>query len=94
MAKKGRNLELIKERDQKILERFIYWTEEQRLRSDDALTILSRNEFFISEQRILRVLNNAYSKAGKKVQVVFHQPKPPRLNHSQKNLIKNGSKTI
>lgn len=58
------------------------------MRSDDALTILSRQEFYLSEQRILKVLNKAYGKAGKKVQVVFHQPKPPRLNQQQKNLIK------
>ena len=87
MARKGRNRELIRERDQKILERFIYWTEDQRLRSDDAVVILSKQEFFLSEQRIIRILNTAYSQNGRKVQVVFHQPKPPKLTQAQKDLL-------
>lgn len=88
MVKKGRDLDLIGERDRKILERFIYWTEEQRLRSDDAVLILSRHEFYLSEHRIMRILNKAYSQDGKKVQVVFHQPKPPKLNQEQRKLLK------
>ena len=88
MGKKGRNIELIRERDQKILERFIYWTEDQRLRSDDAVVILSKQEFFLSEQRIIRILNTAYSQNGRKVHVVFHQPKPPKLTQKQKDLLK------
>lgn len=88
MAKKGRNQNLVNIRDRKILERFIYWTEEQRLRSDDAVKILSQQEFFLSEQRILKILNTAYSQNGKKVQVVFHQPKPPKLTQDQKDLLK------
>ena len=88
MARKGRNRELIRERDQKILERFVYWTEEQRLRSDDAVVILSKQEFFLSEQRIIRILNTAYSQPGRKVQVVFHQPKPPKLTQAQKDLLR------
>lgn len=88
MAKKGRNLELIRERDQKILERFVYWTEDQRLRSDDAVKILSKSEFFLSEQRIIRILNTAYSQNGRKVQVVFHQPKPPKLTQAQRDLLR------
>ena len=75
-------------RNAKILERFIYWTEEQRLRSDDTLTILAQQEFFLAEQTIMKILNQAYSAGGKNVQVVFHQPKPPKLTQAQKDLLK------
>ena len=95
MAKKGRDQELLEIRNIKILERFIYWTEEQRLRSDDAITILAKQEFFLAkqefflaEQTIIKILNQAYSVKGKKVQVVFHQPKPPKLTQAQKELLK------
>ena len=53
---KGRSRELLKERDQKIFERYYYWTEEKRRRFDDVLNILSTEEFFLSEARILKIL--------------------------------------
>ena len=85
MKRKGRDSQLIARRNAKILERFIYWTEEQRLRSDDAVKILSEIEFFLTEQTIMKVLNDAY---GDNVQVVFHQPKPPKLTQQHKELLK------
>ena len=88
MAKKGRNQELLEIRNAKILERFIYWTEEQRLRSDDTITLLAEQEFFLAEQTIIKILNQAYSVNGRKVQVVFHQPKPPRLTQAQRDMLK------
>lgn len=84
----GRDQTLLAARNAKILERFIYWTEEQSMRSDRAITLLSQQEFFLTEQTILKVLNEAYSSEGKKVQVVFHQPKPPKLTQEQKELLK------
>lgn len=53
---KGRNKDLIKERDHRLFERYYYWTEVQRLRFDDAIRRLSREEFFISEARVLQVV--------------------------------------
>lgn len=53
---KGRNKELISKRDEALIRRYHYWTEVQRLRFDDALKILSEQEFFISEQRIMAVI--------------------------------------
>lgn len=53
---RGRNKELIKARNEKIAQRWYYWTEKQRLRFDDALRILSKQEFFLSEDRIMRIL--------------------------------------
>ena len=46
-------------RNQKILDRYYYWTEVQRLRFDDALKQLAENEFFLSEQRIWKILKTA-----------------------------------
>lgn len=84
----GRDKELIAARNAKILERFIYWTEDQMMRSDKAIVILSQQEFFLTEQTIMKVLREAYSQDGKKVQVVFHQPKPPKLTKEQKEMLK------
>lgn len=53
---RGRNKTLISLRDEKLLRRYYYWTEVQRLRFDDALKILSRDEFFISEDRIMAII--------------------------------------
>lgn len=56
--KKGRNSELIQKRDLKLLQRYYYWTEVKRLRFDDALRILSEEEFFISIDRIMAIVRN------------------------------------
>lgn len=50
--KRGRSQDLIKKRDAKLLQRYYYWTEIKRLRFDDALKILSEEEFFISVDRL------------------------------------------
>ena len=54
--KKGRNKILIELRAEALCRRYYYWTEERRLRFDDALTILSKQEFFISEERIMNII--------------------------------------
>ena len=56
MAKRGRNRKLISLRDEKLLYRWYYWTEICRRRLDDALQILSQEEFFISEERIIAII--------------------------------------
>jgi len=56
MAKRGRNKDLITLRDEKLLRRWYYWTEVERLRFDDALKVLSQQEFFISEERITAII--------------------------------------
>ena len=53
---RGRNKTLISLRDEKLLRRYYYWTEVQRLRFDDALKILSCDEFFLSEDRIMAII--------------------------------------
>ena len=44
------------QRNRKIAARYYYWTEVQRLRSDDAIHQLSEEEFFLSESTILNIL--------------------------------------
>lgn len=56
--KRGRSRALIKKRDAKLLQRYYYWTEIKRLRFDDALKILSEEEFFISVDRIMAIVRN------------------------------------
>ena len=53
---KGRDKELIELRDEALCRRYYYWTEVQRLRFDDALKVLSKQEFFISEERIMSII--------------------------------------
>ncbi len=53
---KGRDKELIEARDRKLFARYYYWTEVKRLRFDDALQILSTEEFFISESRVMQII--------------------------------------
>ena len=53
---KGRDKALIELRDEALCRRYYYWTEERRLRFDDALTLLSKKEFFISEERIMTII--------------------------------------
>lgn len=52
----GRNKELIESRDQKMFERYYYWTEIRRLRFDDTIKKLSEEEFFISEGRVMQII--------------------------------------
>jgi hypothetical protein len=68
-TQKGRNAGLLQRRDQKLIRRFYYWFETRRRRLDDVLKILSQDEFFISEGRIMEIikendelLNSLYQK--------------------------------
>lgn len=53
---KGRSKRLIALRNKKLIRRYHYWTEVKRRRFDDVLRILSQEEFFITESRIVRLL--------------------------------------
>ena len=54
--KRGRNKSLVAARDQRMFERYYYWTEIRRLRFDDAIRKLSEEEFFVSESRVMQVI--------------------------------------
>ena len=47
---------MVRLRDEALCRRYYQLTEKQRLRYDDALKILSRQEFFISEERIMSII--------------------------------------
>ncbi len=53
---RGRSKGLIEKRNEALCRRWYYWTELQRLRFDDALKILSEQEFFLSEDRIMAII--------------------------------------
>ena len=82
----GRNKSLISLRDEKLLRRYYYWTEVQRLRFDDALKILSRDEFFLSEDRIMAIIRaNCHKLTDIDVRPV-PKVRKPRLSASQLSL--------
>ena len=85
---KGRDTELIKKRDEALCRRYYYWTETQRLRFDDALRILSEQEFFLSEQRIMAIIRKA-SRLGGGVRPV-PKIRVPRLTAAQLRLFDEG----
>lgn len=85
---KGRNKDLIEKRDEKLCRRYYYWTEHERLRFDDALRILSEQEFFISEERIMQIIRRKCH--GLKDLAVPPKPKvrKPKLTALQLELFK------
>ncbi len=83
---KGRDKELIELRDAALCRRYYYWTEVQRLRFDDALKVLSRQEFFISEERIMAIIRRkSREDTGYNLKPV-PKVKAPRLTAAQLEL--------
>lgn len=83
---RGRSKELIEKRDEALCRRYYYWTEVQRLRFDDALKVLSEQEFFLSEQRIMTIIRRKCSD----IQDITVKPVPkvkkPRITARQLEL--------
>lgn len=79
----GRIGRLIERRNDKLVERFYYWTEVQRLRFDDAIRQLSENEFFLSENMIVNILRSHRPKGS-----VFKPPRCPELTDEQLELFR------
>ncbi len=83
---RGRNKNLIDRRDEKLLLRYYYWTEVERLRFDDALQILSEKEFFLSEERIIKIIREKYDlfvqrhRAQQSPAAKKSRPSPPQLS--------------
>ncbi len=59
--RKGRDSRLIELRNEALIRRYYYWTEVQRLRFDDTLKVLSEQEFFLSEERIMAIIRSSCS---------------------------------
>ena len=91
---KGRDTALIKKRDEALLRRYYFWTEIQRLRFDDALTILSEQEFFISQERILRIIRHAIKTPKECAAVAIPVNKTPHLTYKQLSLFSDGDLSI
>jgi hypothetical protein len=56
MSKKKGKFQLTEPRDKKLIERYYYWSEIKRLRFDDCIDKLSKEEFFISPLRVQRII--------------------------------------
>lgn len=80
---RGRSKHLIEQRDLALLRRYHYWTEVQRLRFDDALKILSEQEFFISEQRVMAVIRRACRKHKELGVTPVPKVRKPRITAQQ-----------
>ena len=80
---KGRDKELIEKRDEALLRRYHYWTEVQRLRFDDALKILSQQEFFISEERIMSIIRTNLNRIKELALNPVPKVKKPKVTASQ-----------
>lgn len=78
---KGRDKELIRKRNEALCLRYYFWTEVQGLRFDRALKILSEQEFFISEERIMAIIREC-SKTDPDIRPV-PKVRAPRLTYRQ-----------
>lgn len=81
---------LIAKRNRKICARYYYWTEMQRLRSDDAIRQLSEEEFFLSEATILNILKRGQRIGAaeiKKLSVLKRPAKVPRITEEMVSLM-------
>lgn len=83
---KGRDKELISRRDEALCRRYYYWTEVQRLRFDDALKVLSKEEFFISEERIMSIIRRKCKELDDIAVKPVPKVKKPRITQAQLQL--------
>ncbi len=71
------------------MQRYHYWTEVERLRFDDALRILSEDEFFISEALIMRIIRENCDKLDDIVVEPVPIRRTPRLTRRQAEKLMN-----
>jgi hypothetical protein len=77
---------LMDKRDEALCRRYYYWTETQRLRFDDALKVLSNEEFFISEERIMSIIRRKSSQIKDITVKPVPKIKKPRITARQLSL--------
>lgn len=80
---RGRNKHLIEQRNAALIRRYYYWTELQRLRFDDALKILSEQEFFLSEERIMAIIRQACPRMPGTEGAAVPKVRKPRITAAQ-----------
>lgn len=90
---RGRNKDLIEKRDEALCRRYYYWTEVQRLRFDDALVILSQQEFFISEDRIMAIIRRKCREIKDISVMPVPRVKKPRITARQLDLFSGESQS-
>ncbi|MDH6357229.1 transposase [Parabacteroides sp. PF5-9] len=83
---KGRSKDLIVKRNMALLRRYHYWTEIQRLRFDDALKVLSEQEFFISEERIMAIIRENYKNIPDLLVTPVPKVRKPKITAAQLQL--------
>jgi hypothetical protein len=82
---KGRSTYLIERRNEALLRRYWTLTEEEHLRFDYVLKILSEQEFFLSEETIMNIIRTH----GNKIRDLIATPtrhRRPRYTHNQLSL--------
>ena len=83
---KGRDKDLVRIRDEALCRRYYQLTEKQRLRFDDALKILSSQEFFISEERIMAIIRKKVGELEDIALKAVPKVRMPRLTAKQLEL--------
>ena len=83
---KGRDKDLVRIRDEALCRRYYQLTEKQRLRFDDALKILSNQEFFISEERIMAIIRRKVGELEDTALRAVPKVRMPRLTAKQLEL--------
>lgn len=83
---RGRNKYLIRKRNEALCRRWVYWTETQRLRYDDALRVLSEQEFFLSEERIMTIIREMSHEVDSIVKRGVPRVRKPKLTVRQLEL--------
>lgn len=73
-------------RNETLIRRYYYWTEVQRRRFDDVLTILSEKEFFISEARVMAIIRDNCDRVPDIDVKPVPKVKLPRVNARQLTL--------
>lgn len=89
---RGRDQQLLSRRDEALLRRYYYWTEVQRLRFDDALKLLSQDEFWISEARIMTIVRQNCHKLKDIDVKPVPKVRKPRLTARQLKLFEENNK--
>jgi hypothetical protein len=91
MPRCKRDQRLLEKRNRKIAARYYYWTEIQRLRSDDAIRQLAEEEFFISEATILQILRKMQRLGDDELRKMVHlrgpMAKPPKITAEMLSLM-------
>jgi hypothetical protein len=89
--KAKRDQRLIEKRNAKIAARYYYWTERQRLRSDDAIKVMSEEEFFLSEATILHILRVAQRTGEEEIKKLIKlkgpMARPPKITADMLSLM-------